>query len=316
MDSKNKIITNASGGASASVRDALGNVIASSYIADVSWDSDTRVLSCLGASGNVIGSVEIPSRQWVDDPTLPLTLRAVEDNSSVTLNKVGGYSGGVVTYNRSFTGGWSVYTYGTAINLNAGEFVCLKVGTFPAKSSSQFCQFAMTGKIEAWHNANSMVSKDFARVTDLSAVGEWVFGRMFRDCASLVKAPLLPAVRTGQACYYEMFKGCTSLTQAPSLPATWLVRTCYLQMFYGCTSLVQAPVLPATTLVQYCYQQMFLNCSSLNAVTCLATDVSATDCTQNWLDGVAASGDFYTPQATNWSSGASGCPANWTRHDI
>jgi len=42
--------------------------------------------------------------------------------------------------------------------------------------------------------------------------------------------------------------------------------------------------LPATTLQSSCYKQMFLNCTNLASVTMLATDVTATNCLQSWLD--------------------------------
>ncbi|MBR4631269.1 MAG: hypothetical protein IKO57_12655, partial [Treponema sp.] len=86
-------------------------------------------------------------------------------------------------------------------------------------------------------------------------------------------------------------------------------------MFYGCSSLTEAPALPATTLAAGCYYLMFSGCTSLTAVTCLATDVSATDCTKNWLSSVAANGTFTTPSGTNWSSGVNGIPEGWTRVD-
>ena len=168
------------------------------------------------------------------------------------------------------------------------------------------------------------------------------YGAMFSKCASLTQAPELPAMTLADGCYKSMFSNCTSLTQAPNLPATTLVNNCYGYMFYGCVSLNQAPDLPATTLADYCYWEMFRDCTSfvrapelpatilthycyhsmfsgctkLNYVKCLATKTSATDCTTNWLYGVSPTGDFYTPAATNWSSGANGIPSGWTRHDI
>ena len=61
---------------------------------------------------------------------------------------------------------------------------------------------------------------------------------------------------------------------------------------------------------------MFSYCRKLNYVKCLATDTSTTDCTKGWLEGVSSTGDFYAPASANWSSGASGIPSGWTRHDI
>ena len=87
-------------------------------------------------------------------------------------------------------------------------------------------------------------------------------------------------------------------------------------MLYGCTSLTQAPELPATTLANRCYSYMLYGCTSLNYIKCLATDISASNCTKDWLFNVAATGDFYASASTGWKSGASGIPTGWTRHDI
>ena len=56
---------------------------------------------------------------------------------------------------------------------------------------------------------------------------------------------------------------------------------------------------------------MFKNC------TCLATDISATDCTFDWLDGVAASGTFTKAASmTGWETNDEdinyGIPIGWT----
>ena len=139
---------------------------------------------------------------------------------------------------------------------------------------------------------------------------------MFSGCTSLVQAPELPATTLESACYYAMFSGCTSLVQAPELPATQLTEYCYRDMFSGCTSLVQAPELPATTLVRACYYAMFSGCTKLNYIKCLATDTSATICTNNWVAGVSATGDFYAPASIVWTQYVSGMPAGWTRHII
>ena len=45
------------------------------------------------------------------------------------------------------------------------------------------------------------------------------------------------------------------------------------------------------------------------------TDIAATDCLQNWLNGVAATGDFYCPAELTIPTGSSGIPSGWTRHN-
>jgi hypothetical protein len=87
-------------------------------------------------------------------------------------------------------------------------------------------------------------------------------------------------------------------------------------MFWGCTTLTTAPELPATTLAEGCYSNMFSGCSKLNYIKCLATDISATDCTKDWVDGVASEGTFIKhPDMNNWTTGVSGIPTGWTVED-
>ena len=63
-------------------------------------------------------------------------------------------------------------------------------------------------------------------------------------------------------CYGSLFYGCASLIKAPELPATTLADSCYRNMFRG-TGLTKAPELPATTLADSCYRCMFQDCANL-----------------------------------------------------
>lgn len=92
--------------------------------------------------------------------------------------------------------------------------------------------------------------------------------------------------------------------------------SCYLGLFMSCKSLIKAPDLVATVLSKSCYMTMFHGCTNLKYIKCNATDISATNCTSDWVRGVASKGDFYAPTSTNWTSGISGIPQGWTRHDI
>ena len=139
---------------------------------------------------------------------------------------------------------------------------------------------------------------------------------MFLNNASLTTAPSSigdsSTLMVTSACTY-MFAGCTSLTTAPELPATMLLNYCYQNMFNGCTSLTTAPVLSAAKLINYCYQNMFRDCTSLNRITCLATNIWADSCTSNWTYGVSSNGTFTKAASmTNWTSGVSGIPTDWT----
>ena len=139
---------------------------------------------------------------------------------------------------------------------------------------------------------------------------------MFDGCTSLSKAPILPATKLASSCYSGMFAGCSSLTKAPDLPVTTLANSCYDGMFVGCSSLTTAPELQATTLANQCYKYMFHNCKSLNYIKCLATDISATECTSAWLADVSSSGTFVKDASmTSWTTGSNGIPSGWTIQD-
>ena len=139
------------------------------------------------------------------------------------------------------------------------------------------------------------------------------YSSMFRGCTSLTTAPVLPATTLAGTCYISMFRGCTSLTTAPVLPANTLQYACYDSMFYGCTSLTTAPVLPATTLAGSCYNSMFYGCTKLNSITVYAQDISATDCTTNWLSGVASTGTFHNMGFVTYKKDSiNGIPVGWT----
>ena len=145
-----------------------------------------------------------------------------------------------------------------------------------------------------------------------------IYREMFKDCKGLTVAPKLPATTLANTCYRSMFEGCTSLTTAPELPATTLTGNCYNSMFQGCTSLTKAPALPATTLVGNCYGWMFNGCTNLNYIKCLATNPSngiLNLLTNNWVNGVAATGTFVKHPDATWKSGTGGIPTGWTVED-
>lgn len=118
--------------------------------------------------------------------------------------------------------------------------------------------------------------------------------------------------------FHNLFESCTGLTNTENLvlPSTTLSNECYEGMFRDCTNLTNAPELPAATLASLCNNSMFFGCSSLSAITCLATDISATDCTYNWVNGVASTGTFVKAgNMTGWTTGWDGIPSGWTVSD-
>ena len=136
---------------------------------------------------------------------------------------------------------------------------------------------------------------------------------MFNYCTSLTTVPTeLPATTLAYECYGYMFSGCTLLTSVPTLPATTLSSYCYMNMFQDCKSLTTAPALPATRLESNCYYNMFYGCRKLNSITVFANDISATNCTNDWLSGVSSTGTFINFGSATYPTGASGIPSGWT----
>lgn len=224
-----------------------------------------------------------------------------------------------------------------ATTLNANSYANMfegctsltSVPKLPATTLGNSCYYGMF---------QGCTSLNTVPILSATAMTDSCYCAMFMGCTGLTTTPALPATSLAQNCYAYMFNGCTSLTAGPVLNATTLAFGCYSYMFQGCSSLAEAPALPATTLANYCYSRMFegtaitsapnlkaatlsdycyfsmfKNCSSLDIIKCFATDISATNCTTDWVDGVAASGTFYKNDTmTGWTTGVNGVPTGWT----
>ena len=189
---------------------------------------------------------------------------------------------------------------------------CSSLTTAPALPSTALAYYCYE---HMFWNCTSLTAAPALPATILA---DGCYYYMFYGCTSLTTVPsnMLPATRLNEWCYRCMFDGCTSLTTAPKLPATILTNNCYNGMFYNCTSLTTAPELPATSLATGCYYEMFTGCTSLNYIECLATDISASNCTSIWVRNVASTGTFVkAPSMTSWKTGVSGIPTGWTVQD-
>ena len=190
-------------------------------------------------------------------------------------------------------------------------FGCTSLTTAPelkAETLATYCYESM------FSGCTSLTTVPELKATTLA---EYCCAEMFYGCTSLTTAPELKAETLADGCYFGMFRGCTSLTTAPELKATTLAEHCCDSMFYGCTSLTTAPELKATTLEgEGCYESMFYGCTNLNYVKCLATNISSTYCTDDWLKNVSTSGTFIKAKdMTSWRICASGIPSGWTVED-
>lgn len=233
---------------------------------------------------------------------IPLTFEILS-NDNLNINATG------VSYSIN-DGEWlTTSSNPTTISLSSGDKIKFKatvIGKDMFKNN--------TIKFNVYGNIMSLVdSTGYATATTISSNN--AFKSTFYNCTGLTDASnlLLPATTLAGACYSNMFRGCTGLTTAPELPATTLVNNCYENMFQNCRNLTTAPELSATTLARACYAYMFQDCKSLHYIKCLATDISAGNCTYCWVSGMASSGTFVTPSTTSWSTGVSGIPSGWTR---
>ena len=190
---------------------------------------------------------------------------------------------------------WTTFEIGTTtVELADGEKVYFRGDNSsfsPSLMFTDYIKFTMTGKIAASGNIMSLVDKTCASKI---IPNECCFYCLFEECTSLTTAPDLPATTLTDYCYAGMFNGCTALVSAPVLPATTLAQYCYSNMFSNCTALTTGPELPATSLVNRCYYSMFRNCSALTSIKVHFTDWNTgANSTQNWVDGVSATGKFY-----------------------
>lgn len=217
--------------------------------------------------------------------------------------------------NSTFSCTASCYVYGNVMSLIDKDNFS-DATTIPASANVSFYgsgdnAHALSGLFQNNTYIDIHASRDL--VLPATTLQSNCYQKMFYGCTGLTKAPVLPATTLAGSCYAEMFQGCTGLAVVPELPATTLANSCYDHLFYGCTSLTTSPVLPAATLESYCYNWMFGGCTNLATVTCLATNRSATNCTQSWLSGVASSGTFYKASSTTWPIGdVDNVPTNWT----
>ena len=278
----------------------------------------------------------------LNDQEPPLTLEAIYDETTIGIQNPLGL---VISY--MVNGGDLVTstkdnTDEINIAVNAGDKVQFFGDNDTYCDGRKFTNIRCTKDCYVYGNIMSLVSSDnYEAAKTLS--GTYTFSYLFRlssimnhtekelklpattltdACYSgmfyntkLTKAPALPAEELKPYCYWGIFGNCYALTDAPDLPAMALETGCYKQMFGGCSSLEKAPALNAATLVQECYYQMFGLCKKLTEVTCLATSISATDCTKEWLYQVADEGTFTKVAGVVWPAGVDGIPSGWVQKD-
>jgi len=260
-----------------------------------------------------LGDVEVynSTTPGPDYKSMYLTFEIISGGTFVFPN-YGGYN-----FSYSIDNGttWATIPIGwSGIAVSEGDKILLKgdnqiIGGNPGWWSN-------TAEFVVYGNIMSIITS--TGFTTVNTVSNNAFKNLFYLCNGLKSAEnlVLPATTLAESCYEGMFYNCPQLTTAPELPATTLANSCYNGMFNNCSSLTTAPALPATTLAEGCYYYMFYSCTSLNYIKCLATDISANNCTKLWVANVASTGTFVkNPNMSSWPRGNSGIPSGWTVQD-
>ena len=282
-----------------------------------------------GASGTDMFSYKkyIPPHNYALDY---FTIVAIDNiDVCLTYNYFEVNNEGEVQYSIDNGNTWNDMT--TSVSVSAGNKILLKHNGPICNGSAYTFQFLnneggnneIQGRFNVEGNIMSLIYGDnFVGKTSFpeNNVHDWgyIFYGLFSWQTNLINAGnlILPVIEVPYSCYFEMFGGCTSLITAPELPATILSNECYSNMFHHCTSLTTAPELPALILTKDCYYSMFNGCSSLNYVKCLATDISAYNCLNGWLESVNSMGTFIkNPNMTSWPTGDNGIPSGWIVQD-
>lgn len=138
---------------------------------------------------------------------------------------------------------------------------------------------------------------------------------MFNECGSLQTAPELPHINliSYRGCR-SMFYNCINLTKAPTkLHFDGAALEGLEQMFSHCRNLITAPEIRTTSLPSFGFTHMFYDCKKLNYIKCLATNISAEDCTLDWVSGVSSTGIFVkADEMTGWTyNSVNGIPNGW-----
>ena len=232
----------------------------------MSWGVPTGVTAYAssGAEGfdDWTAATENYNWTWIDPFAVPLTF---EITSPGYINWTDLNSDLTIEYSKN-GGEWTEVTASTQIPVVSGDTVQFRGDNESYRVENSTCDFRLsTCGFKLKGNIMSLIqSTEFASRKDLFA--DRTFENLFSNNYGLTDASEL------------------------LLPATGLTQYCYSGMFQECEQLEKAPELPAETLVASCYNTLFFSCTALNYIKCLATDISAEGCTNDWVYGVGGGG--------------------------
>lgn len=250
-----------------------------------------------------------------------LTFECLTGGTITIMASLDNVAGKTVSYSTDNGDTWSSITTSTTEQsfgtFGIGDKVLFKGTNNVYSEQYEINYFGGTAQVKIYGNIMSLIYGDnFANQTSFPSNTNNNFDSLFSSYSNLIDAEnlVLPATTLTSECYLALFYFCSGLTKAPKiLPAATLASGCYKGMFEECSNLITAPELPATTLVSDCYISMFRYCSLLNYVKAMFTTTPGNDYTQNWLQGVSATGTFVKNSTASWNvTGVNGIPTGWT----
>lgn len=217
-------------------------------------------------------------------------------------------------YYRINGGGWvkTVASGTTTFSVNEGDIIewignCLKTTYYPV--GIDYNHFIANDKCIVYGNIMSLIYGE--AILNPDGTYNQNLNYDFPYYPTRITSPPYQEVNRQ---FWGLFRNCQGITDASELylSSSILTQSCYTGMFMNCINLEKAPGLPAYVLATNCYNGMFEGCSKLNYIECDATDLSATDCLRDWVNGVAATGTFVKLSDVNWPTGVNGIPSGWT----
>ncbi len=272
-----------------------------------SVDVDINNWTCVAGKGKKV-EVTFPEEEEDYTNAAPLTLEAVNDNTTVTIANPLADDYQYVLYKINDASSWKVKLLDEyVITLNAGDKLRL-AGYADAYAAEETVTVENDGEVSTrthvdhtsiqcsddcyvYGNIMSLIDKDsFSTITTLTA--SRTFESLFAGNEHIIHDPdghgelVLPATTLAERCYTGMFLGCSKLGVAPALPATDLTGAdkCYFLML-GATNIDTPPALPAEVLSDRCYRMMFWHCHNLASFPALPATTLADGCYDSMFYG-------------------------------
>lgn len=241
--------------------------------------------------------------KWDERFRDPLTITAVEDSISVSLQKNGNVSASA-WYSYKLNGGdWAAYDINNpqSILLNVGESVKFKGDIYKYNNAqTDYVRFLISGngKAKASGDIRSMCADHVKNEnTSYSA-----YQSLFYQCTKLLTAPKLPSTKLNSYFYYRTFALCTNLISSPRIMASQFYSNCCKRMFDSCSMLSKVYPINAFSLgnsTDYKFESLFDGCANINSVEFYLYDkgninTDYSDDFTSWLSNGYASGILTT----------------------